>query len=309
MLNPQAQKLLDLGKESGLVPVYTIPVNDARKRMRDAFVSKEEQEPVYNIENTFIPCPDYKIGLRIYRPSDKKNLPCIVFFHGGGWTLNDLDTHDGLCRSLANQVKAVIVSVDYRRSPEYKYPAPIEDAYIATEWTFANADRLKIDSKKIAVGGDSSGGTQATVVCMLARDRNTFKIKFQWLVYPVTDYYLPGTLSYQEMSIGYSMNRDFMIWFWNNYLPPETNLNNPYLCPLRSNDFSNLPPAFIMTANYDPLRDEAEIYAERLRNANVKVKLCRYKDQMHGFLMQRKNIDAANIAFNDAVKELINGLL
>jgi acetyl esterase len=307
MLNPQAKKLLDLGKVSGLLPVYILSVNDARKRMRDAFISNDDKECIYNIENTFISCPDYRIGLRIYRPSDKKNLPCIVFFHGGGWTLNDLDTHDGLCRSLSNNVDAVVVSVDYRRSPEYKFPAPIEDAYIATEWTFANADRLCIDSNKIAVGGDSSGGTQAAVVCMLARDRNTFKIKFQWLVYPVTDYYLPGTQSYQEMSIGYSMNRDFMIWFWNNYLPSEVNLNNPYLCPLRSNNFINLPPAFIMTANYDPLRDEAELYAEKLKSANVKVKLTRYKDQMHGFLMQRKNIDAANEAFKDAVNELKNG--
>ena len=308
MLNSQAQKLIDLGKASGLLPVYLLPVAEARSRMREAFISKEEPEKVYLVENTFIPCPNYKIGLRIYTPSDQKKLPCIVFFHGGGWTLNDLDTHDSVCRSLANQVNAVVVSVDYRRCPEFKFPAPIEDAYIATEWVFANAAKLNVDSERIAVGGDSSGGTQATVVCMLARDRKTFKIKFQWLACPVTDYYLPGTQSYQEMAKGYSMNRDFMIWFWNNYLPIGEDVNNPYLCPLKADNFADLPPIFIMTANFDPLRDEAELYAEKLADAGVQVRLKRYEDQMHGFLMQRKNIDTAVDAFGDAVEELKKGL-
>lgn len=308
MLNNQAQKLLDGAKASGLSPVYFLPVNEARLRMRAAFISKDEPEYVYHVENNFIPCPGYKIGLRIYRPSTEAKLPCIVYFHGGGWVVNDLDTHDAVCRSLANQVNAVIVAVDYRRSPEFKYPAPIEDAYTATEWVFANAKKLNIDDKKIAVGGDSSGATQATVVCLMARDRGTFSIKFQWLAYPVTDFYFPGTPSYKEMAEGYSTNRDFMMWVWNKYLPENIDLNDSYLCPLRSSDFTNLPTAFIMTANYDPLRDEGELYAQKLIEGGVKVILKRYEDQMHGFIMQRKNIDAAVIAFHDAVNALKEGL-
>lgn len=308
MLNPQAQKLMEIAKASGLPPVYFLPVNEARNRMRASFISNDEPEHVHQVDNTFIPCPGYKIGLRIYRPSAEHSLPCIVYFHGGGWVVNDIDTHDAVCRSLANQVQAVVVAVDYRRAPEHKYPAPIEDAYTATDWVFANADKLKIDPKRIAVGGDSSGGTQATVVCLMARDRGTFKIKFQWLAYPVTDFYFPGTLSYKEMSEGYSTNRDFMLWVWNKYLPENPDLNDPYLCPLKANDFTNLPPAFIMTANYDPLRDEGEVYAEKLLAGGVKVNLKRYEDQMHGFIMQRKNIDAAVDAFSDAVFALKEGL-
>lgn len=308
MLHPQAQRLIDLGKASGLPPVYTLSPSEARRRMREAFISTN-LEKLYLVDNTIIPCPNHNIGIRIYKPSNNINLPCIVFFHGGGWTLNDLDTHDSLCRSLSNRTKSVVISVDYRRSPEFKFPFPIEDSYIATEWVFANANKLGIDKNRIAVGGDSSGATHATVVCMLARDRNTFKIKFQWLAYPVTDYISPETRSYKEMSTGYSLNKDFMIWFWNNYLPDKIDTNNPYLCPLKSNNLYGLPPAFIMTAHYDPLRDEGELYAEKLKNAGVNVHLKRYNDQMHGFLMQRNNIDTAEDAFNDAVNEIINGLL
>ncbi len=308
MLDIQAQKLLEAAKSSGLPPVYYLSVDEARSRMRTTFITQDKPERVYKVLNKSIPCPGYKIRLRVYKPSDSNDLPCIIYFHGGGWVLNDLDTHDAVCRSLANQVDAVIISVDYRRAPEYKYPTPIEDAYTATEWIFANTNKLGINASRIAIGGDSSGATQATVVCQMARDRGTFNIKFQWLVYPVTDFYFPGTASYREMAEGYGINRDFMIWVWNKYIDENTDINDPYLCPLRAKDLTNLPPAFIMTANYDPLRDEGELYAEKLSLAGVNVKLKRYKNQMHGFIMQRKNIDTAIQAFSDAVNELKIGL-
>ena len=307
MLNIQAQKLMEKAKASGLPPVFHLTANEARKRMR-AGISADAPEAVFQVYDTFVPCPGHALGLRIYRPSDEMDLPAIVYLHGGGWVLNDLDTHDSICRSLANEVQAVVISVDYRRAPEFKYPAPVEDAYSATEWTFANAEMLGVDPTRIAIAGDSSGATMATAVCLLARDRKTIAIKFQMLAYPVTDYYLPGTASYKEMAEGYANTRDFMVWVWNKLLPENANLNDPYLCPLRATSFKNLPPAFVMIANYDPLRDEGEAYATKLSENGVNVRLKKYDDLMHGFFMQRKVVDAAEKAFEEAVCALKEGL-
>lgn len=304
-LDPQAQKLLDDVAATGLPPVYTLKVATARERLHNAFINNGIKEEIKEVKNVCIPCPQHKLGLRIYNPNPSKELACLLFFHGGGWTLNDLDTHDNLCRSISNRANIVIVSVDYRLAPEYKYPAGIEDAYTALVWTYFNSKKLNINKDKIAVGGDSSGATQAAVLCQLSRDRGGPKIIFQWLAYPVTDYYLPGTKSYIEFERGYSNNRDFMIWFWNNYLPVDYNISDPYLFPLRAEDFRGLPPAFIMTANFDPLRDEGEIYGDKLRASNVETKIKRYEGQMHGFLLQRHRIDKAEEALNDIIKELI----
>jgi len=293
---------------SGLPPVYTLTVGAARERMHNAFINKGEKEELDEIREYSIPSPGYQLRVRVYSPISSKKLPCLIFYHGGGWTLNDLDTHDNLCRSISKHSETVVVSVDYRLAPEFKYPAANEDAYTSLLWTFFNSSQLNIVPSKIAVGGDSSGGTQAAVVCLLSRDRGGPKIAFQWLTYPVTDYYLPGTKSYLDFERGYSMNRDFMIWFWNNYLPLNFNRDDPYLFPLRATSFNNLPPAFIMTANYDPLRDEGELYGEKLMSAGGHVKVKRYEDQMHGFLLQRHRIDNANKAFFDLIDEIKNAL-
>lgn len=307
-LDSQANEILKEGAASGLPPVYTLSVEKARERMHNAFINKGIKEAIEVVKDFTIPCPGYSIGARVYSPTPSKRQPCLLFFHGGGWTLNDLDTHDNLCRSLAKKVEVVVVSVDYRLSPEYKYPAAIEDAYTALSWIYFNAELLNIDTNKIAVGGDSSGGTQAAVLCHLTRDRQGPKIAFQWMVYPVTDYYLPGTKSYIEFERGYSMNKDFMVWFWNNYLPNNIDVNDPYISPLRATNFKNLPPAFIMTANYDPLRDEGEEYGKKLQEAGINAKVKRYEDQMHGFILQQHRIDNASKAFDEAVEELKNAL-
>jgi acetyl esterase len=307
-LDPQANEILKEGAASGLPAVYILSVEKARERMHNAFINKGIQEEIEVVKDFTIPCPGYRIGARVYSPTPNKKQPCLLFFHGGGWTLNDLDTHDKLCRSIAKKVEVVVVSIDYRLSPENKYPAAIEDAYTALTWVYFNAGLLNIETNKIAVGGDSSGGTQATVLCHLTRDRQGPKIAFQWMIYPVTDYYLPGTKSYIENERGYSMNKDFMVWFWNNYLPNNIDVNDPYISPLRATNFKNLPPAFIMTANYDPLRDEGEEYGKKLQEAGIKVRIQRYEDQMHGFLLQRHRIDNASKAFDEAVEELKKAL-
>lgn len=307
-LDPQANEILKEGAASGLPPVYTLSIEKARERMHNSFVNTGIKEEIESIKDFTIPCPGYRIGVRVYSNVTNKKQACLLFFHGGGWTLNDLDTHDYLCRSIAKKAEIVVVSVDYRLSPENKYPVAIEDAYTAFIWTYLNADLLKIDVSKIAVGGDSSGGTQAAVLCHLNRDRQGPKIIFQLLIYPVTDYYLPGTKSYIENERGYSMNKDFMVWFWNNYLPNNIDVSDPYISPLRATNFKDLPPAFIMTANYDPLRDEGEEYGKKLQAAGIMAKVKRYEDQMHGFILQRHRIDNARLAFDELIEELKKAL-
>lgn len=303
-LNAQAKKIMENVAALNLPPAYSIPVNDARARLHKAFTSISEPEEIFKVENIKIPSTNFKLNVRVYTPSSDENLPCLLFFHGGGWTVNDLDTHDSLCRALSNQVDIVVVSVDYRLAPEHKFPCAIEDSLDAYYWVLDNAEALNIDKEKIGVGGDSSGGNQAAVLCQILRDRNAQLPIFQWLLYPVTDYYLPGTKSYIEMANGYSLNRDFMIWFWNNYLPNNIDVDNPYISPLRAKDFSKLPKAYIMTANFDPLRDEGELYSKKLKESGCEVRLKRYDDMMHGFILQRAKIDNAEKAFQDAVQIL-----
>jgi acetyl esterase len=286
MLDPVAQKIIEAGKASGLAPVFTLPVEEARERMRSLFVSNEPPESVGAVVDTHIPCEWGNMGIRIYTPVGEGKFPVFVFFHGGGWVLNSIETHDSVCRRLTNLSDCIVISVDYRLAPEHKYPAAIEDAYAAVEWAISNADKINGDSAKIIVGGDSSGATQATVVCMMARDRGTLNICYQVLIYPPTDHYDPGTESYVENGYGYPVGKDFMVWVWNHYLPDTVNLDDPYVCPLRAKDFSGLPPAIVLTAPYDPLRDEGEAYARKLQDAGIEVDLKQYDGMMHGFIMQ-----------------------
>jgi len=296
-LDPQAQSLLDAAAASGLPPVFSIPVSEARDRMRAGFISDAPLESVQEVADLVVPAPQGGIRTRLYRPSDGV-LPLIVFFHGGGWTLNDLDTHDRVCRRLANSTEAVVLSVDYRRSPEFPYPAPIDDSYLVTVWAIANADRLHVDPARVCVAGDSSGGTNATVVALLARDRGLPPLRYQVLLYPVTDAPSMESPSYREREVGYSLGRAFMEWFWEQYTTPGLDLDDPYLCPLRAQNLAGLPPALILTAEFDPLRDEGRRYAERLRDAGVDVEYRNVENQMHGFMMQTAVIDRAAVEFD-----------
>jgi acetyl esterase len=292
-LDPQAQALLDKAKAAGAPPVYMLRVAEARARMEDAFRSPDPPELIHSVEDVVMPGPCGGLRLRIYRPNDSRALGCLVFTHGGGWTLNSLETHDFLCRRLAKLGNCVVLSVDHRRAPEFKYPAALEDVYTSVRWALDNGARHGWNSSRVAVGGDSSGGTLSTAAALLNRDRGGPPLVFQLLIYPVTDYFLPGTQSYIDNATGYSMNRDFMIWFWQNYLPSDSDLTDPYLCPLRAADLSDLPPALILTAEYDPLRDEGKAYAKRLQAFGVDAELWHLEDQMHGFIMQTRVIDRA----------------
>lgn len=307
-LDPQARKLLEAAAGSGLPPVYRIPIPDARMRMHQGFTAGPA-EPILEKRDLHIPGPEGGIDARLYRDSAADDLPLMVFYHGGGWTVNDLDTHDRLCTLLARHASCLVISVEYRRGPEARYPAAFNDAWDGFLWCALNSRALGTSSKVIAVAGDSSGATLATTVAIRARDWGSAPlISAQLLFYPATDYLYPLKGSYKEFANGYSLDFSFMEWSWNNYLPDAWSINDPYLFPLRATDLSGLPPTIVQTANFDPLRDEGSAYADRLRSSGVQVIYENMDNQMHGFAMQTRAIDAAAEAVMRACTAL-KGLL
>jgi len=255
-LDPQAQSLLEAMKASGQPPLFTLPVPDARRARRRQLVVHPPRVQIANVEDDLVPGPLGGIPLRWYRPSPEAGLPVALYFHGGGWAVDDLDTHDHLCRRLASRSQAVVVSVAYRRGPEHPYPAAVEDAYAATQWVAAAGRERGADPARLAVAGDSAGGNLATVATLLCRDRRGPAVRFQALAYPVTDYWQAGRASYDQYAEGYTLSRDFMKWTFQQYLPDSFDRADPYLFPLRAADLSGLPAALIVTAEFDPLRDE-----------------------------------------------------
>ena len=298
-LDPQAQKILDVAKALGLPPVNHLPVAQAHDRMAKALTYTGEPEAVSHVENMAIDGPAGPLGLRHYRPSTSMLLPGILFFHGGGWVLNDLNTHDHLCRALANQSGCAVIAVDYRLAPENRFPAAIDDAWCAMQWVHGNAARVGIDSARLGIAGDSSGATTAAVISCLARDAGAPHLSCQVLLYPVTDHWSADTASYREVGSGYSLSRDLMIWFWDLYLQPGADLFDPRVCPLRARDLHGIPPTLILTAEFDPLRDEGEEYARRLREAGVPVRCTRYEGMMHGFVIQFMVLDKGRIGLRE----------
>ena len=217
--------------------------------------------------------------------------------------IGDLDGADVTCRELAARSGSVVVSVDYRLAPEHRYPAAHEDCYAATIWAAEHASELGADAGKLAVGGDSAGGNLAAVVCLRARDEDGPAIRFQLLVYPVTDHNYE-TASYRDNAEGYLLTRDGMVWFWDHYLGPDGDGSHPHASPLRAEDLSGLPPAHVITAEYDPLRDEGEAYAQRLREAGVPTTHTRYAGQIHAFYGMHGVLDDAMNAAQESAEKL-----
>lgn len=294
-LDPQAQAILDAAATSGLPPVYRLPIGQARARMRAAY-PRDDSEPIASIRDLTIAGPQGGIPIRIYHPAPGERLPLILFFHGGGWTVHDLDTYDRLCRLLARRAGCALVSVDYRRAPEARYPAAVEDAYTALTWVVSNSDVVGADPSRLCVAGDSAGATLATTTALLGRDRGGPRIELQVLCYPVTDYLDPPTPSYVERGTGYSLDHEFMAWAWRNYLPARWSRRDPYLFPLVAEQLSGLPTTVLLTAEFDPLRDEGIRYAERLSAAGVTVDHRHLANQMHGFALQTRTIECARAA-------------
>lgn len=302
-LDPQAAAFLQMLAASNAPPLNTQTPEQAREAIAGFIALAGEGEPVAAVENRSIPGPAGEIPVRIYTPSGQPPFPALVYYHGGGWVVGNLDMVDTVCRALANRAGSVVVSVDYRLAPEHKFPASAEDAYAAAHWVATNASTIGVDPGRIAVGGDSAGGNLAAVVSLIARDRGSPSLAYQVLVYPVTDYAF-DTPSYQANGKDYFLTTEMMEWFWNHYLRTPEDGNHPYASPLRATNLAGLPPALVITAEYDPLRDEGERYAQRLREAGVPVRQTRYDGMVHGFFTMPGTFDKAKQAVDEIAEEL-----
>jgi acetyl esterase len=284
-IDAKLQAILDAGKALGRPPVEQQTPAEARAEraeMMARFVPMPEYSSVKTEDRT-IGANGRKIPVRIYTPAGDGPCPVVVFFHGGGWVVGTLETHDPYCRALATEAGVVVVSVDYRLAPEHKFPAGLEDCLAATEWVLAHVRELGGAASQVIVGGDSAGATMATVVALLLRDKGVTGLAGQILLYPVTGYYDPPTASYVENAEGYGLTRKGMIWFWDHYLNDRAEALDPRVAPLLAPSLAGLPRAFVVTAEYDVLRDEAQAYAERLAEAGVAVTHVFVEGMNHGF--------------------------
>jgi acetyl esterase len=297
-VHPQVQVLLDRVAQSPFPAYHTVSAPVARRIYRDTRTVLTPKAPelpevrLFAFEN---------YAMRMYRPVKGETLPALVYFHGGGWTIGDVDTHDVLCRQLAVGARCVVISVDYRLAPEYPFPAAVDDCFAATRYVAENAAKLKISG--LAVGGDSAGGNLAATVALLARDLGGPALTFQLLIYPATDQRM-GTASLERNGQGYLLTRDAMLYFRRNYLPHERDWSDWRASPLLAKNHANLPPALVITAGYDPLVDEGRAYADKLRAAGVKVAYREFADMVHGFILFGGVIDTANAAVADCCTAL-----
>ncbi|MDA0660673.1 MAG: alpha/beta hydrolase [Planctomycetota bacterium] len=291
-LHPQSAKFLEQYAALGAKRAEHCTADEIRANMRAGILRAPERFPVSSVTDRQIEVPDGKIPVRIYRATEESARPVLMFIHGGGWVAGDIDTHDLLCRAIAHTARSIVVSVDYRLAPEHKFPTAAEDCYAAIDWTFQHATTLGGDPHRISVAGDSAGGNLAAVVCMMARDRGSFLPRQQILIYPITDSVF-STGSYEQFAEGHLLTRSAMQWFWDQYTTDHADREHPYVAPLRVEDLTNLPPALVITAECDVLRDEGEAYARRLQEAGVPTTVTRYDGMLHGFAHRVTIFDAA----------------
>ncbi|MEU3920778.1 aminotransferase class I/II-fold pyridoxal phosphate-dependent enzyme [Streptomyces sp. NPDC029004] len=302
--DPQLQTLYDRRSEQGVRPLYTMSLDEARAADLAAIQADGgTPEPVEQVLDESVPGPAGSLPVRIYRPAGEGPLPVLVYFFGGGWTLGSIATSDAICRSLANAAGCLTIAVGYRLAPEHKFPAAPQDCLAGVRWAAEHAVRFGGDATRLAVGGDSAGGNLAAAVTLMARDAGGPEVLAQLLVYPNTDY-LADTPSRRENTDPLLFNDKSVQWYWDNYLASPQDGTDPLASPLRASDHSGLPPALVITAEYDPLRDEGEQYAQRLRDHGVPVESTRYPGVAHGFFAMAGTLDAGRRAIEQAAAYL-----
>ncbi|HEX7668283.1 MAG TPA: alpha/beta hydrolase [Polyangiaceae bacterium] len=308
-LDRQVTLLLDTIASLNLPELHTLTAAEGRAMAR---MQRESLPPGPDAEirDVLIPGPAGDIPARVYRPhgTGSKVLPVLMWFHGGGFVIGSVHESDSDCRRLAVDSNVVVVSVEYRLAPEHPFPAGPEDCYAATAWVAAHASELRVDASRLAVGGDSAGGNLATVVALMARDRGGPPIAFQLLVYPVTDLASMETPSHHANAVGYYLTRASMMWFREAYVPDASGRMHGHVSPLHAPDLGGLPPALVITAEFDPLRDEGEIYADRLRAAGVSVTRTRHDGMIHGFFSMNEFLQGGRRAMTEAVNALRGAL-
>ena len=296
-LDPQAKAVMDQVAALGFPAAHTVSPQQARANAQAR--PRAAGPEVARVENRTIPGPDSQLPMRIYTPPGSGPFPALVWFHGGGWVVGDLESADATARHLTTGAGCVVVSVDYRLAPEAKFPGPAEDCYAATRWVAEHASEIDVSGNNLAVGGDSAGANLAAAVCLMVKDRGGPALGLQLLVYPVTDRNFQ-TDSYVENAEGYSLTRDTMIWYWDQYLANDGDAGNAYAAPQQAKDLRGLPSAVVITAEYDPLRDEGEAYAQRLEAAGVPTTCTRYSGMIHGFFGMSAAVDKGKDAIAQA---------
>ena len=295
-LDPQMQAILDAMPAAGDADLSQV----SPEAMRPAFDSvgpPGDPQPVAKVENRSVPGPAGEIPVRVYTPEGDGPFPVLMFFHGGGFVLCSLDSHDALARALCNGVGAVVISVDYRLAPEAKFPAGPEDCYAATRWAAENSGEIGGDGSRLAVAGDSAGGNLSAVVSLMAQQRGGPAIAHQLLIYPVTSS-ATDSPSYRENGEGYFLTKQMMEWFWGHYLVDASAGKDPLASPLLAESLAGQPPATVITAEYDPLRDEGLAYAKRLEEAGVPTRVKNYEGVVHGFLSMFDSVDKGREALD-----------
>jgi acetyl esterase len=307
VIDPAARALLDLMVERGVPPTHTMTPDEARRAYleRRSFTQPPAPEVSSVREERGGPVP-----VRVIRPigaAPDETLPALVYFHGGGWVIGDLDTHDTLCRELANGAGICVVSVDYRRGPEHRFPTAVDDCCAAARWISRHAAALRIDPKRLAVGGDSAGGNLAAVVAIASRDAGDLPLVYQLLIYPATDQRAEAP-SHTTNGQGYLLTADSIAYYRGHYIEREEQWLDWRASPLLREDLSRLPPALVLTAGFDPLRDEGAAYADRLSAAGNRVAYVCFERQIHGFITMGKVLDEANVAVALCAAELRRAL-
>jgi acetyl esterase len=303
ILDPDAAAVFKAFQEANRPPYETVSPAEARELyLKGRVVTNPEPPELKSVQPLAIPSPTGSIPARIYTPTKLRNAdgfaPGLVFFHGGGWVIGDLDSHDVVCRKLADEGQLIVISVDYRLAPEHKFPAAVDDAITATKWIAANAGQLGIDPTRLSVGGDSAGGNLAAVVAIAARDGDGPAIAGQVLIYPATDFAMTHA-SHREPETSILLTHSVILWFRDHYLNGAADAGDWRASPARARTLAGLPPAYVLTAGADPLRDEGDEYANRLRQAGVAVTYRSFPGQFHGFFTMGKLLPQANVAASE----------
>lgn len=309
-LDPLVQAFLDQLNAQPSPPMWQLTPVQAREMFVAMMTLVGPKDvPIGKTENLAIPGPAGEIAARMYTPvaAGSDAQPTLIFFHGGGWVIGDLETHDGLCRMFANEGVLKVIAVDYRRAPEHPFPAAVEDAFAAASWVEKNAAKLGVDPNRIAVGGDSAGGGLAASVAQMAKSAGAPHLGFQLLMFPVT-HIGAQTSSLHDFAKGYFLETETLEWFYRNYVPKAEDRADPRCSPLLAEDVSNLPSAYVMLAGFDPLHDEGLAYAQKLRRAGVAVTVADFPDLVHDFIYMQAVLPQAQAAVASAAKAVADAL-
>jgi acetyl esterase len=302
-LRPEYIKLLREAQEIGAPELWEIPISQTRSFSQAQLKITAEMAPIHSVTDRYIPGPTSDLHIRIFRPNESKDLPCIVYFHGSGWSLGFIDLFNPCLSMLSQESESIVIAVNYQKAPEHPFPQPFNDCYSTLEWVVNNTAELGVDPQNISVAGDSAGGNLAAAVALRSRDEQLVSLASQLLVYPCTNRDF-STPSYKKFATGYGLTTKSMEWFWNQYIQDEQHLDNSYACPARATSLKGLPPTVLITAQYDPLTSDGENFRDLLKRDGVYVIYREFEGVIHGFFRAPEVTTVSNQAISFVSEEL-----